>query len=123
MGFWSFKKKAKVQMMDTADLSFSQVDIIDGLDDGISLSSSDWIETTPINQLIGHDNRGNLPAIDSSDHETYRVALGLSEIRTSFNISGDGVYCPVCHIANIGIEKLGKECPKCERPLLAFGWN
>ena len=123
MSFWPFKKKSKVEFLDSKELNFTQVDFTDLFDKHLSLSKDEWVETVPMNKVIGHNQGGNLPDFDSSEHEIYRIALGLSEIREAFTIYGDGVYCPICHIANIDIEKLGKNCPKCERPLLAFGWN
>lgn len=123
MGFWPFKRKQKVEYIDPSELNYTQVDITERFADHQNLSKDEWIETIPMNEYIGHDNNGNLPALGASDHEIYRVALGLSELREQFQLSDDGVYCPVCHIANIDLEKLGKNCPKCERPLLAFGWT
>ena len=123
MKFWPFKKKEKVEMLDPSTLSFSQVDFTEYFDQNQALAPGDWVPTIPINEMLGNDNKGNLPALGSSDHEIYRVALGLSEIREQFQVPDDGVYCPVCHIANVDIANLGKECPKCARPLLAFGWS
>ena len=56
--------------------------------------------------------RGNLP-----------VASKLSQVRESIPIPNDGVYCPICHIANIELAKLRTPCPKCGRALLKFGWD
>ena len=123
MRFWPFKKKEKVEMIDISTLNYSQVDFTEYFDQNLTLSPDVWVPTVPMNEMLGHDNNGNLPALGSSDHEIYRVALGLSEIREQFQVPDDGVYCPVCHIANVDIAKLGKECPKCARPLLAFGWT
>lgn len=123
MGFWPFKKKTKTELLDVNTLNYSQVDFTEYFDQHLTLSKEEWVPTIPINAMLGHDNQGNLPPLDASDHEIYRVALSLSEIRKQFQIADDGVYCPVCHIANIDIAHLGKECPKCARPLLAFGWR
>ncbi len=124
MGFWPFKKKKeRVEKIDPASLNYTQLDITENFGDNISLSIDEWIQTVPINHRLGHDNGGNLPALTASDHEIYRVALSLSELREQFHVPDDGVYCPVCHIANVDKNKLGKNCPTCERPLLAFGWS
>lgn len=123
MGFWPFKRKQEVEQINPESFGFSQVDTTEHFDDNSNLSQDEWIGTVPLNRSLGHDNNGNLPALDASDHEIYRIALHLSEIRETFRIPSDGVYCPVCHIANVDIEKLGKNCPKCERPLLVFGWT
>ena len=123
MRFWPFGKKKEVEHLDPSTLNFTQVDFTEYFDQNLSLSPEEWMPTMPMNKMVGHDNGGNLPAIDASDHEIYRIALSLSEIREQFQVPDDGVYCPICHIANIDISNLGKECPKCERPLLAFGWS
>ncbi|MEQ1643384.1 MAG: hypothetical protein ABL959_08095 [Pyrinomonadaceae bacterium] len=123
MGFWPFKKKEKVEIVDPSTLSYTQVDITREFDQNLSLTNEDWVDTMPINEFLGNDNNGNIPALGAIDHEIYRVALSLSEIREEFHVPGDGVYCPICHLANTDITKLGEACPKCERPLLAFGWN
>ena len=123
MKFWPFNKKSKVEHIDPSNVSYTQVDVTEHFEQHLALSMNEWITTIAINKLIGHNNNGNLPDIDANDHEIYRIALSLSEIREKFKIHGDGVYCPVCHIANINIANLGEECPKCSRPLLAFGWS
>jgi hypothetical protein len=123
MNFWPFKKKAKIEQVDPSTLNYTQVDITEYFDQNLSLSKDEWVPTIPINVMLGHDNHGNLPAMNAGDHEIYRIAMSLSEIREEFQVADDGVYCPVCHLANIDIGNLGKECPKCARPLLAFGWK
>ncbi len=123
MGFWPFNKKESIEQVDSATLNFTQVDITENFDDNLSFTDDDWIKTMPLNDCLGHDNQGNLPALGASDHEIYRIALSLSKIREEFQVPGDGVYCPICHIANVEIIRLGKDCPKCGRALLAFGWS
>ena len=120
---WPFKKKPKVENLDPKELNFTQVDITERFDDHLSLSNDEWIETLPINRLGGGSNPSNLPPLDAGDEKVYQVASKLSEIRESLNLVDDGVYCPVCHIANINHDRLRSPCPKCERPLLSFGWN
>lgn len=123
MRFWPIKRKEKNELVDPSTLNFTQVDFTEYFDQNLSLSPEEWVPTVPMNKMLGHDNRGNLPTFDATDHEIYRIALSLSEIREQFQIPDDGVYCPICHIANTDISKLGKGCPECERPLLAFGWT
>ena len=122
--FWPFKKKETqpaVEHVDPAELNFSQVDITERFGDDLSLGPEDWIETIPINSMGGPIR--NLPPIDAVPDEVFRIASELSEMRESFGVAGDGVYCPVCHIANIDIGRLRTPCPKCGRELLAFGWT
>ena len=65
-----------------------------------------------------------LPPVGASDDEVYRIAEQLSRIRESVPIPDDGVYCPICHIANVTLARLRAPCPKCERELLkAPGWD
>jgi hypothetical protein len=64
-----------------------------------------------------------LPPADATDEEVYAVAARMSQIRESIPIANDGVYCPICHIANVQLAKLPTPCPKCGRPLLKFGWD
>ena len=47
----------------------------------------------------------------------------MSELRESILISSDGVYSPVCHIANVDLCKLRTPCPQCRRGLLTFSWD
>ncbi len=58
------------------------------------------------------------PATRRRPEEVYRRASSLSELRESIPIDGDGVYCPICHIANIDLGKLRTPCPRCGRGLL-----
>lgn len=113
----------KVQMMTTEAISFSQLDITDRFDDNESLSADEWITTIPLNARIDATNASGLPPRDADSEEVYRVASTLSELRESIPIDGDGVYCPICHIANIDIGKLRTPCPQCGRGLLKFGWT
>jgi hypothetical protein len=64
-----------------------------------------------------------LPPAGAGADEVYRVASKLSELRESIPIPNDGVYCPVCHIANVDLGRLRKPCRKCGRALLKFGWD
>ncbi|MFN9986109.1 MAG: hypothetical protein ACK52S_11200 [Pirellula sp.] len=113
----------KIETMDPQQIAFSQLDITERFDDDKSLSHEDWIETTPLNRRIPDPVASGLPSVDADCDEIYRIALTMSELRESIPIDGDGVYCPICHIANIEIEKLRTPCPKCGRGLLKFGWT
>lgn len=119
---WPFRKKEKVQYLDPQQLNYTQVDITERFDDHLSLTRDEWIETIPLNTLV-EGNRGNLPTLDATTDEVYQIASELSQIRESFRRPDDGVYCPICHIANIDVAYLRMPCPKCQRPLLAFGWT
>lgn len=113
----------KVEMMAPEAISFSQLDITERFDDNESLSANEWITTTPLNAMMDATERSGLPQRDADSDEVYRVASTLSEFRESIPIEGDGVYCPICHIANIDIGKLRTPCPQCGRGLLKFGWT
>jgi hypothetical protein len=113
----------KVQMMAPEAISFSQLDITERFDDNENLSADEWITTTPLNATIESSEASGLPPRDADPEEVYRAASTLSELRESIPIEGDGVYCPICHIANIDIGKLRTPCPKCGRGLLKFGWT
>ena len=122
MNWWPFKKKKKVEYLDPQEVNFTQVDITETFDDHLALSRDDWIDTLPLNSFTSGPP-GNLPLSDASDDEVYRIASELSRIRETFDLPDDGVYCPVCHIANVDRSSLRTPCPKCDRPLLAFGWS
>ena len=113
--------------MPPGELSFTQLDITESFGDNLRLKPEDWIETVPLNKLnnetvtSGHANK--LPPVDATDEAIYSMASRLSEIRESLVIPDDGVYCPICHIANVELSKLRTPCPKCERLLLKFGWD
>lgn len=113
----------KIERVDPQELSFSQLDITDRFDDNTNLGADEWIATTPLNTSIPNPEASGLPSPDASDDEVYGLASELSELRESIPIPGDGVYCPICHIANIDIGKLRSPCPQCGRLLLKFGWT
>lgn len=121
---WPFKKKIPVQVtLPPETISFSQADITERFGDDQFLSSDVWIETTPINTGIPNPQVQGLPPVDATDDEVYRAAERLSGFRETIAIPNDGVYCPVCHIANVTLALLRTPCPKCRRPLLKFGWD
>jgi hypothetical protein len=104
-------------------ISFSQVDITDRFGDDQGLGPNDWIATTPLNATIRDPVSMGLPPVGATEDEVYRVADRLSALRESVPLPNDGVYCPVCHIANIDLGRLRTPCPQCGRPLLKFGWD
>lgn len=113
----------KVESMAPESIGFSQLDITGQFDDDERLGPGEWIETIPLNARIPNPESAGLPALDADAAEVYRVASALSELRESFPIEGDGVYCPICHIASVDLGKLRNPCPRCGRPLLKFGWT
>ena len=121
---WPFKKKKEtLQSAPPQQFSYSQVDITERFGDNLSLTADDWISTAALNSTTPEPESMGLPALGSSDDEVYRVAERLSRMRESISIPSDGVYCPICHIANVTLAKLRSPCPKCGRELLKFGWD
>jgi hypothetical protein len=122
---WPFKKNTNAvpESLPPQQISVSQVDITERFGDHLSLGADDWIETTPLNASIPNPQAQGLPPLGASEDEVHRVAARLSEIRESIGIPNDGVYCPVCHIANVTLSGLRTPCPRCGRPLLRFGWD
>jgi len=104
-------------------MSFSQLDTTLHFVDNVSLKADDWIKTAALNTLAKDPETMGLPPAGTGDEETYEAADRLSRMRESVNIPNDGVYCPICHIANVSLERLRKPCPQCGRPLLKFGWD
>jgi len=102
---------------------FSQVDATKRFDDDQRLGADEWIETTALNARTRDPEKSGLPPIGASDDVVHGVADKLSKLREKLNLPRDGVYCPVCHIANVSSARLRKPCPKCGRPLLKFGWE
>jgi hypothetical protein len=113
--------KPKTQMMPPSEISFSQLDITEQFGDNLRLKPEDWIATVPLNKSA--KNTKGLPPLNASADEIYNAGAKLSKLRESIKIPSDGVYCPVCHIANTQLTKLHTPCPKCGRPLLKFGWD
>ncbi len=122
---WPFKKKTKpvTQTMPAEQVSFSQLDITENFGDNERLKLEEWISILPFTKTTPNGQAMGLPPVDASDAEVYEVASRLSKLRESISIPSDGVYCPICHIANIELAKLRTPCPKCGRPLLKFGWD
>jgi hypothetical protein len=117
---WRFKKNEKVK---TKNKRFSQVDTTERFGDDQELGPDDWIATTPLNSMFNDPESMGLPPPGANENEVYRVASELSVLRESIPIQNDGVYCPICHIANVDLGKLRTPCPKCGRELLKFGWD
>jgi hypothetical protein len=120
---WPFKNKTASQVMPTEQIQFSQLDITEKFGDNLTLTADEWISTSPLNAIVPDAQSSGLPPIGASDEEVYRIADRMSRIRESLPIPADGVYCPICHIANVTLALLRKPCPKCGRELLKFGWD
>jgi hypothetical protein len=120
LGVVAYRKKEE----STVDaMSYSQADNTEAFGDNERLGPDDWIATVPLNATTENPESMGLPPADAGADEVYRVASRLSELRESIPIPNDGVYCPVCHIANIDLGKLRMPCPQCGRALLKFGWD
>lgn len=122
---WPFKKKQKINPENVApqQLSYSQVDTTESFNDNLHLQPDEWIETIPLNKMERNPESMGLPPVNANAEEVYSIASKLSRIRESFPVPDDGVYCPICHIANTNLLKLRTPCPKCGRDLLKFGWS
>ena len=122
---WPFKKKTKAasQTMPPGQISYSQLDITESFGDNLSLGTEDWIATVPLNKMTTSGRADGLPPLEASDDEVYEFGSRLSLLRESISVPNDGVYCPICHLANIQLSRLRTPCPKCGRPLLKFGWD
>jgi hypothetical protein len=113
----------QVEMVATDTIQFSQLDMTERYDDNFRLGEDEWIVTTPMNSMIPNPESSGLPSPGADSEEVYRVASKLSELRESVPIPDDGVYCPICHIANPDLGRLRTPCPQCGRALLKFGWT
>lgn len=120
---WPFKKKHKPLTIDPMQISYTQVDITERFDDRERAGGSNWIETTPLSNNNEGGTTSGLPSGDATDDKIYHIAQGMSAMRESFGGLDDGVYCPICHIANANYSQIGTPCPRCGRLLLAFGWT
>ena len=107
----------------TGKIMYSQVDITERFGDNERLKPDDWIETVALNKRTPNPTETGLPAVNATDEEVYEIASKMSRLRESISIPNDGVYCPICHIANIQLVRLRTPCPKCGRALLKFGWD
>jgi hypothetical protein len=118
---WPFKKKQPRAA--EPPIYFSQLDITETFDDNQRLTPDDWIPTTALNSTMDDPQSMGLPPATAGADDLYRVAAELSAIRESIPGLDDGVYCPICHIANVDLAKLRTPCPQCGRELLTFGWD
>src|SRR5215208_1131672 len=111
---WPFRKKQTTPQRSGVPetVSFSQVDTTDRFGDNVTLGSDDWIQTSPLNAIIDRPESTGLLPLGASAEETYLLANRLSRLRETIPIPDDGVYCPVCHIANIRLSLLRTPCPK-----------
>src|SRR5437588_8871644 len=121
---WPFKKRtvATSKTAPAEAMSYSQLDITERFEDNLGLTTGDWISTVPLNEMTSNVQAMGLPSVHASEEEVYEIASELSHLRESIPIPNDGVYCPICHIANIDLAKLRSPCPRCGRALLKFGW-
>ena len=123
---WLFERRQQAPRP-SGPPSYSQVDITNGFDDNLRLGPEDWIETLPLNQRLEDSGKNpqewGLSAVGVGEDEVYEVAARLSSLRERMPFPDEGVYCPICHIANTQIARLRTPCPRCGRPLLQFGWN
>jgi len=117
---WPFRKKQKAPL---PTILYSQVDITEAFGDDQRLGPDDWIATVPLNATTADPESMGLPPASADADEVHRVASKLSELRELVSIRNDGVYCPVCHIANVNLGRLRMPCHQCGRPLLKFGWE
>ncbi len=117
---WPFEKKNKAPPQ---DILYTQLDVTEGFDDDRQLNPDDWIRTESLNGMTDDRETAGLPAKGADENEVYNIASNLSEIRESIELPNDGVYCPVCHIANVNLALLRHPCPQCDRDLLQFGWD
>lgn len=113
----------KIEKVAVESLSYSQLDITERFDDDERLGKEEWTSTTPLNAMIPNPESAGLPSPGADSAEVYRVASRMSALRESIPLPDDGVYCPICHIANIDLGKLRSPCPQCGRALLKFGWT
>ena len=117
------RREADRGVIDPAAVKVSQADITNGFGDDIGLGPLDWIATTPMNLMVRDPLSAGLPPLGADIETVYRIASAMSESREKFRLPRDGVYCPICHHANVQATLLRTPCPRCGRPLLAFGWD
>lgn len=123
IGFFAFKRKKTTETIDPQKLSYSQLDITENFGDNLRLRPDEWIATFPIKTNNPNPESIGLPPIGADEDTVYAIGSKMSDLRGQITGLNDGVYCPICHIANIDIQKLRAPCPKCGRKLLQFGWD
>jgi hypothetical protein len=117
------RKQPSVQMVDPRKLSYSQLDITESFGDNERLGPDDWVSTIALNTKVPDPVDAGLPSPSATEDEVYMAGAQMSALREQIPGLSDGVYCPICHIANTQISRLKAPCPKCNRPLLKFGWD
>jgi len=50
--------------------------------------------------------------------KVYEIGMQLSFLREQISNLPDGVYCPICHIANTSANKLHTPCPECRKKVI-----
>ena len=120
---WSFNDETSSWTLNGKKILFSQVDATTRLGDNSGLTPNEWIPTIPLNLEIPKPENFGLPAVNATTEEIFQIASHLSRLREGISVPNDGVYCPICHIANVDITKLRTPCPQCGRELLQFGWD
>lgn len=120
---WPFNKNKSANKLPSDKISYSQIDITENFGDNLNLKPEDWIKTVPLNATSPDPESVGLPSKNVGADEAYSIASSLSKLRESIEIPTDGVYCPICHIANTQLSKLHTPCPQCSRELLKFGWD
>lgn len=123
VGFFAFKRKKPPATIDPQKLSYSQLDITEHFGDNLRLKPDEWIATIPIKSNNQNPESVGLPSVGADESTVYAIGSKMSVLRGQITGLNDGVYCPICHIANIDIQKLHTPCPKCGRKLLQFGWD
>jgi hypothetical protein len=105
------------------NISFTQLDIPKDFGVNERLGPEEWAPTVPLNATTPFPGSRGLPPLIAKAEEIHAFARRLSRQRVAIADPSDGVYCPVCHIANTQLSKLHTPCPKCHRALLRFGWD
>lgn len=108
---WPFNKNKSSNKLLTDKINYSQIDITENFGDNLNLKPEDWVKTLPLNATNPDPKSVGLPPKNASAEGAYSIASSLSKLRESIEISTDGVYCPVCHIANTQLSKLRTPCP------------
>ena len=106
-----------------AQFKYSQTDITPNGGENTTMGPDDWTPTVAINTQNPHPEAFGLPPKSAAPEKVYEIAAAMSASRGRLGVGGDGVYCPICHIASIDLKKLDAPCPKCGRKLLRFGWD
>jgi hypothetical protein len=111
--FLTFKTKKKIERIDLSKVSFTQVDFTESFGDNLKLKPEDWITTIPINSNCPNTESMGLPPLDANSDQVYVIAEYLSLLRGQITGLNDGVYCPICHMANNEIKKLHEFISNC----------